>query len=357
MSDPHPATSSCLLESLLDQQYDSSTLETYISSANLLPESWDDFDVEIGGHENAVSQSDSEVDVAKMEGWVGGESRQPQQVRSKKRKFQDVEDSSAALMGVQVSRERQRGKNWEKAEEDILVESKRNEMDWKSISECLKERGFVRNHKHCADKWYALRKHYLEIHQWMADHPSISYWDRSDGERIRSVPPSFCQKWYQIFDAAEKREGRKKVSQSQRRKSDGGGAHQSLAMALRPDSAFRAQQPSCSLSDGLQQHHPGDRFGDASHRIGEDHGLYFSKRAVGPYYNLNIQMLVAEIHSLSSALSLKFDAEEKERARNFDIKERKLELKIQRFDYKRQRDEEKRKTVAQCLNVAVKAYD
>ncbi|KAG0556847.1 hypothetical protein M758_11G080700 [Ceratodon purpureus] len=390
MSDPHQATSSVnyFFDALLSddgQQYDSSTLE-YISSCAGLPEKgarwaeWSDFEgLGMDVTENAVtSQSDSDVDVAKAEGWIGDD-MQPQQSRKKRkltgcREVVEVPAGKLAGVGVQASRERQRGKNWEKAEEDILVESKRKEMDWKSISEVLKERGFIRNHKHCADKWYALRKHYLEIHQWMADNPDIQYWDRSDGERIRSVPPSFCQKWYQIFDAAEKREGRKKVSLNQRRKSDSAaavGAHPSHSLAManftpRSDSAFRAQ-PSCSLSDGMQ-HHLGDHHhqmicsGDATHKIEHcpDDAGFFSTGAMGAYSDppkFNIQMLVREIHNLSYALSLKFDAEEKERARNFAIKEKKLELKRLRFDYKRQRDEEKRKTVAQCLNVAVKAYD
>ena len=374
MSDPRQATSSgYLFESLLDdsQQFDSSTLD-YISSPLALEEKgtrwdqWSEFDPAMVVADNAGSQSDSEVDVGKVEGWVGDD-RQPQLRKKRKLTGCEVPANQLISVGTQPSRERQRGKNWEKTEEDILVESKRKEMDWKSISECLKEHGFIRNHKHCADKWYALRKHYLEIHAWMADHPNVDYWDRSEGERIRSVPPSFCQKWYQIFDAAEKREGRKKAPLNQRRKPDGTGAvgahpNHSLTMAIltpRSDSAFRAQ-PSCLLSDGLQQH-PGDRLicsGDAAHKIEchEDPFLY-SNRAMSPYSDqpsLNIQMLVSEIHNLSSALLLKFDAEEKERARNFEIKEKKLELKRQRFDYKRQRDEEKRKSPKY---IAVKAYD
>lgn len=375
MSDPHQANSSvnCLLESLLedddlsrDQQYDSSRLDYFSSS--LMPEKgtrWSEWDVDfiaMDATDNAGTLSDSEVDGAKVqERWIGDVEQLPMR---KKRKQQIL--TSPAIQ----TRERQRGKNWEKAEEDILVDCKSKEMDWKSISECLQEHGFTRNHKHCADKWYALRKHYLEIYQWMLDNPSVEYWDRSDGERIRSVPPSFCQKWYLIFDAAEKKEGRKKVL----RKPDPTAVtmdrphpSHSLAAAFTSRSnpnSFGAQ-PSCSLSvphEGLQ--HPGERLcnsGDATHKIEccED-GFFFSNRATGAHPiqpNFNLQVLVTEIYNLSRALTVKFAAEEEERSRNLAIKEKKLELKIQRFEYKRKRDEEKQKSVAQCLNFAVKAYD
>lgn len=123
----------------------------------------------------------------------------------KKRKWSEDCDEA-----VPQREQRQRGKNWEKAEEDILVECKSKHMDWKAVSEHLQLHGFTRNHKHCADKWYALRKHYLEVHQWMINNPGADYWDRSSNtHRIRSVPPSFCLSWYRVFDAAEKREGRK----------------------------------------------------------------------------------------------------------------------------------------------------
>ena len=60
-----------------------------------------------------------------------------------------------------------------------------------------------------------------------------------------------------------------------------------------------------------------------------------------PYSDIGV--LWAEIRELSHTLKQKFAAEEEERMRNMKIKERKLQRKIERFQYKRQRNEEMRK--------------
>jgi len=364
MFDPHQATSSVksLLETLLgdddlsrDQQYESSTLDFMVEKGTR----WREWDVDFVSMDKAETPFDSDVDGANVQDrrWIGDLEKIPVRKKQFKQTGCTVVEEVQLTGPVIQARERQRGKNWEKAEEDILVDCKSKEMDWRSISECLQEHGYIRNHKHCADKWYALRKHYLEIHRWMIDNPTIDYWDRSDGERIRSVPPSFCQKWYLIFDAAENKEGRKKVN----RKLEG--PHPSHSFAAPFTSKSDPSQPSCSLSvprdEGPQ--HPGCS-GDATHKIElcDDDGFLFSNRATVAYPNhpnCNIQVLVTEIFNLSRALTVKFAAEEKERSRNLAIKEKKLELKMQRFEYKRKRDEEKQKSVSQCLNFAVKAYD
>jgi len=144
---------SYLLESLLgdvddvdlscrnDQQYcyNSSTLD-YLSSENRIGTRWAEWDEFV---DHAGTQSDVTV--------------------RKKRKPADGEASPGNGSELQTREQRQRGKNWEKAEEDVLVECRSQHIDWKCISERLQEHGYTRNHKHCADKWYALRKHYLEV--------------------------------------------------------------------------------------------------------------------------------------------------------------------------------------------------
>uniref|UniRef100_A0A7I4ERD8 Myb-like domain-containing protein n=2 Tax=Physcomitrium patens TaxID=3218 RepID=A0A7I4ERD8_PHYPA len=298
----------------------------------------------------AGTPSDSDVDgVKKMECWIGDDN----QPKTRKKRCREYQAPTSHY------RERQRGKNWKEAEENILVESRGKGMDWKSISECLKNSGFTRNEKHCTDKWYALRKHYIDIHDWITHHPESCYWSLSDSDRIRTVPHSFCQKWYEIFDAAERREGRKnRASLHQRRRQD----NDEYLAIVPPSSLFGANLvgvPSNSTSridsvfasrpQEFSQRHVGDSnfLGDASHENERpETGDFLLNQDASADWTLSraeIRMLVKEIRGLNYALQNKFAREEEERSRNLRIKEQKLQLKQDRFNYKRQRDDEARR--------------
>ena len=307
--------------------------------------------VAIGISESVEAQSDSDVDLVK-----GQRLMSANKLPMKRKQTSSLAEAQAP---ANYARERQRGKNWEKTEEDILVELRGKDMDWRSISEYLKSSGFIRDHRHCSDKWYALRKHYLEIQQWTMKNPNINYWDLADSERIRTVPSSFCQRWYQIFGAAcQKPEVRKRPQQNlnPRRRPDPspsrfGPAVGGLALDSSPssDQAF-TPQPSCqpSVPQEVLQQHAGDRFtsGDAAYESERrEAGDFLPNQATVEYSNqpyLDIGVLWAEIRELSHTLKQKFAAEEEERMRNMKIKETKLQLKLDRFQYKRQRDEEMR---------------
>ena len=375
MSDSfHPADDAGLFGGLLwtndDPFRNHHCLPLWKKNSSVLPEegtSWarrEDY-VAMSIVERLETQSNSNTDVVRVQGCEGDKMLANIGMKRKQTGFLPEVQAPAIH-----SRERQRGKNWEKVEEDILVEAKGKDMDWKSISECLKSKGFTRDHRHCSDKWYALRKHYIEIQQWMIQNPYTKYWDLTDSERIRTVPSSFCQRWYEIFDAAHhKPEVRKRVRQNlnPRRRPDcgqrvaatdpspshSGPAVGSLSLDSLPrsDPAFAAR-PSCQLSvpHEASQRYAGDRVyaGDAAYESErrEAPGKFLPNQATVEYSNLpfaDIGVLWAEIRDLSHTLRQKFAAEEEERIRNMAIKEKKLQLKVERFHYKRQRDEEMRK--------------
>ncbi|KAG0609041.1 hypothetical protein M758_8G152200 [Ceratodon purpureus] len=354
-----------------DDLYRNQQCQLWNKNGSVLPEegtSWprsEDCVVMSIAETSVETQSDSDVDGVKVQGW--GSDNKFRSTRMKRKQTGFLPEVQAP---VNHARERQRGKNWEKMEEDILVESKGIDMDWKSISEFLKSKGFIRDHRHCSDKWYALRKHYIEIQQWMIQNPNTNYWDLTDSARIRTVPSSFCQRWYQVFDAAcQKPETRKKVQQNlnPRRRPDSGQlrfaatdpspSHSGPAMggfaldsSPRFDPAFTTR-PCCQPSVPLEgsQRYAGDRFysGDAAYESERYEAADFlPNQGAVEYSNLpysDIGVLWAEIRELSHTLRQKFAAEEEERIRNMEIKEKKLQLKIDRFQYKRQRDEEMRK--------------
>lgn len=285
--------------------------------------------------------------------WVANSEQAP--LRRKRSQHRDGEvvspgsQTTTSSPGAgQTKGERVRGRNWEKKEEDILLDCKSKELDWKAISEKLQEQKYTRNHKHCADKWYALRKGYLAIKQWMFEHPLDDYWDRSEiGDRPLAVrPSSFTRRMYHIFDAAEKKDSGRKKHHLRRDVSP----HQTAS--LNPRSGPGAQ-PSCSpLDEPLQR--PSYRFGSADAAAQkvepcQDDGLACCSARTCPS-QLDYDLVVSEIEDLKRLLQAKFAADEEERTRHFEYKERKLELKIQKLANKRKRDEEKQQADPKRLN-------
>lgn len=165
----------------------------------------------------------------------------------------------------------------------------------------------------------------------------MEYWDRTScSDRIRSVPPSFCQKWYQIFDAAENREGRKstklQVPLNQRRKLESAGAVMDSQESLGFPAGDRELLRLCT----------GDAAATLKVECCEDaHTKGVMPNRMQPNWNV-IEELVTELQNLRRVLTWRLEAEEKERSRNLAIQEKKLELKRQRFEYQRRRDEELR---------------